>query len=676
MRFFYFSILGCLSLGLISCGSSDSVASTPPAPVHMPTNVYMGLYNGTVYDNNQLLSGNAITLPDGSPVNTVATESGNVYVGTTMGNVWVAINGQWQLVGKSSPGIGNVSISSIVVSGGVVYAGGSDINGGNVWFTESIGSSWQQVGESSPTPDGGAITTITVANNNIYAGGYNGDQNGVWVVTTGGSWLQIGSGSPAPNGAINSVVVDNYGRVYVGGADQNAYGGVWMAESIYANWLPVGDLSAILGVGSAIVSIAINDEHIYAGGYDTDGIGGVWFIESNVLDDWNLVGNSRPTPDGGRINSIVVNSNGIYAGGVDGNDIGGVWFTESVNSNWSQIGPFSLATEPSTVSAIAVAESNVYSGVNIDNIGEVLLESNGTWHGIVNTSLDSSNINSVLSIGRDVYAGTKAGDVWINRNGSGWTLLGESSPVASATGSITSLATSGDNIYASGNIFENGVSIGGRVWRSHISGDGGWLSVGDPVTVPENANVNVVAVSGNNVYVGGGFYNLGKVWVAQTIGSPWIQVGESNGAQFGGSVTAMAVNGDIIYVASNNDQVGWVWFTKGLTSGWYILGESNPAAPDVGVINAIVLSDDTIYVGGNDSSGAAVWMTTGFNNAWSMVGGRIPDTSSVTALAAIGEFVYAGTELGNIWFSQNGDNWVQLNYGILGVKINSISLGY
>ena len=158
-------------------------------------------------------------------------------------------------------------------------------------------------------------------------------------------------------------------------------------------------------------------------------------------------------------------------------------------------------------------------------------------------------------------------------------------------------------------------------------------------------DVNAVAVSGNSVYVGGGFIVAGNVeahYIARydLNTQTWSPLGE--GAP--DAVTAMLVDGNDLYVGGEGFLSRW----NTISHTWTSLGDVN------GFVNALAKSGNDLYVGGvidwiagqTMTNTARLNLTTG---AWSTLGSGV--NGAVHALTISGNVLYAGGG-----FTQAGGN--------------------
>jgi hypothetical protein len=239
---------------------------------------------------------------------------------------------------------------------------------------------------------------------------------------------------------------------------------------------------------------------------------------------------------------------------------------------------------------------------------------------------------------------------------------------------VHALAVSGNDLYAGGT-FENAGGIpeadnvarwDGSSWfalGSNGSGDG-LFGIGDT-----DAGPLALAVSGGDLYVGGDFMNVAGIpeadYIARWDGSTWSALGSDGSGQGALSfpVFALAVSGDDLYVGGHftnaagiaaADHVarwdGSAWSAVGPTDTGEITNEAELMNAYYTDVLALAVSGSNLYVGGNfedfagipEADNLALWD----GSAWSAVGsdgsgGGVID-GRVLALAASGGNLYVG----------------------------------
>jgi PKD repeat protein len=251
------------------------------------------------------------------------------------------------------------------------------------------------------------------------------------------------------------------------------------------------------------------------------------------------------------------------------------------------------------------------------------------------------------------------------------------------SGSVRALAVSGTNVYAGG-IFATAGGVSANdiaVWNGSS-----WSALGTGVTPLYGSYVFALVVSGNNLYVGGSFTNAGGVAVnniAMWNGSSWSALGSGVGGTgnvyFIPPVRALAVSGNNLYVggaftnvgaaAANNIAMwnGSSWSTlAGGVSGKYVKGGF------FGNVESLAVSGTNLYVGGVFNSAGnlaanniAVWN----GSTWSALGGGVNGnvgamTLNGTNLYVGGGFTSAGVVSANDIAIWNGSSWSAMGSGI------------
>ena len=365
---------------------------------------------------------------------------------------------------------------------------------------------------------------------------------------------------------------------------------------------------------------------------------------ATIAGPWSAFG-SNGAGDGainGAIHAVAVSGTDLYVGGSftnAGGHVGANYLAKWNGFSWSAVGAPSALNDQ--VDAIVISGSNVYVGGRFTNAADIAKADHvAKWNGSAWSALGSNvaGTNGALNTwvqalavsGGDLYAGgwfTNAGgiaqaDYVAKWNGSAWSALGSVAAIAPSpfapSPAVDSLAVSGTDLYVGGSFIDVAGIVeaddiakwNGSAWSALGSGD---CNTGCGAI---DGAVYALAVSGTDLYVGGGFTNVGSLDdsvpspldnVVRWDGSTWSALG-SNGAgdgALGEPVYALAVVGTDIYVG------GDLYDAAGISTGdriarwdgaaWNAMGSGGPDGGAInGDVNALAASASgaDLYVGG------------------------------------------------------------------------------
>jgi hypothetical protein len=372
---------------------------------------------------------------------------------------------------------------------------------------------------------------------------------------TTGTWSALGSGSG--NGVNNYVyaIAVSDSEVYVGGLFSLAnVGGTTVSVNNIARFnLNTNTWSALSsgsgnGVNNYVFAIALSGSDVYVGGLFTAANVGGTTVSANRIARFNTTTNTWSTLSSGSGNGVnaqvfalAVSGSDVYVGGgFTQANVGGttvpanyiVRFNTTTNT-WSALGSGSGNGVNNTVSAIAVSDSEVYVGgafiqanvggttVSVNNIARFNTTTN-TWSALGSGSGSGVNINvNALAVsGSDVYVGgyftqANVGGTTVsanriarfNLNTNTWSALGSGSGNG-VSGPVFALAVSGSDVYVGGlfsqaNVGGTTVSVN-NIARFNTTTNT-WSALGSGSGNGVDGQVLALAVSGSDVYVGGGF---------------------------------------------------------------------------------------------------------------------------------------------------------------------------
>ncbi len=397
------------------------------------------------------------------------------------------------------------------------------------------------------------------------------------------------------------------------------------ASRVSPSTTPIGPWSALGSNGSGggalngtVAALVVSGSDLYVGGTFTNA--GDVATADNIAKwngtSWSGLG-SNGSGDGaiqGPVDAIAVSGSDVYVGGTF-TDAAGIANADSIakfdGTTWSELpetdgGP---AMDPgSIVSAIAISGANVYIAGLFQNAGGEFYGDNlARWDGSAwypvgcNCALFQGALGAhvwALAVsGSDLYAGgdfaNAAGlpttDYVAEWDGTFWSGLGSNgSGDGALNGSVKALAVSGSSVYVGGTFTDAaGVATADNIakWNGTTWSGLGSNGAGDGAISSGGESVSAIALSGSEVYVGGGFEDAAGNHEADAIaefrGGSWLNLG-SNGAGQGpfggpgsGGVYALATSPSGLYaggsftnaagIAKADDVAEWSLVTAAVT---------------------------------------------------------------------------------------------------------------
>jgi hypothetical protein len=363
--------------------------------------------------------------------------------------------------------------------------------------------------------------------------------------TASGTWSSLGTGSS--NGVLGGVlalaVVGN--EVYVGGFFTQA-GGVSANRVARFNtqtntWSSLGTGSSN-GVDSAVFALAVVGNEVYVGGWFTSAGG----VSANSVarfntqtNTWSSLGTGSSNGVNGEVRELAVVGNEVVVGGR---------FTSAGGVSANSVARFN--TQTNTWSSLGTGSSNGVSGI-LAYVYALAVVGNEVYVGGFFTSAGGVSANSVARF---------------NTQTNTWSSLGTGSSNG-VFGGVEALAVSGNEVYVGG-YFTSAGGVSARNVARFNTQTNTWSSLGTGSSNGVDSVVFALAVVGNEVYVGGEFRSAGGVsangvarFNTQTNTWSTLGTGSSNGVSIGGvsgGVYALAVSGNEVYVGGRFISAGGV----------------------------------------------------------------------------------------------------------------------
>jgi hypothetical protein len=305
----------------------------------------------------------------------------------------------------------------------------------------------------------------------------------------------------------------------------------------------------------------------------------------------------------------------------------------------------------------------------------------------------NANVRAIAISGTDVYVGgtftnlnnNDSLDFVAKWNGTSWSALGSNgSGDGSLSGLVDKIVINGTDVYVAGsfsNVNNNGTVLGAADYIAKWNGTN-WSALGSNGFGDGsiNAQINALAVSGSNVYVGGqftdvknsGFILTSADYVAKWDGANWSALGSNgagNGSLTSAQVYAIAISGSNVYVGgqfTNVNNNGTVlnaadYIAKWDGTNWSALSSNGSGDGSLtNHVRAVGVSGSNVYVGGpftdvnNNGTvlGAADYIAKWDGTNWSALGsngsGGGSLTSQVLGITVSGSNVYVGGIFGNV----------------------------
>ena len=525
----------------------------------------------------------------------------------------------WGSVGTGRNGTSSGVYALAADGGGNIYIGGdftrvSDISANCIAKWNGTAWSTLQIGASNGVS--GIVYAIAITGNDVYVGGnftYLGD--GItsasyiakWTTTTS-TWstLLAGIGTNGLNNYVSAITI-NGEYAYVGGNFTMLGDGITSAKYIAAwntsfsgGWLRLTS-GASNGLNNSVYSIAANGTDIYVGGAFT--LLGDGTTSANHIARWNIASFSWSTLTiggsngvNGNVNAIALINSNVYVGGAfillgDGTTTANyIALWNSSSSTWSTLTSGASNGVNGAVTSITISTPNVYVGGAFTLLGDGSTSANhlaswnnssGIWSTITSGASNgvNNNINVLAMNGSTLYAGgifsllgdgtTSANNI-ANWNGSGWSVLGSGNNGVNTT--VSAIAVSGNDVYIGGNFTRLGDGTSAKYIAKWNITTRSWSTLTCDASNGVNDYVRAITTNGTDVYVGGDFSMLGNgttsakhiaKWNAATSTWSTLSCGVSDGVN--NYVQTIAISGSDVYVGG-----GFTLLGDGITSAKYI----------------------------------------------------------------------------------------------------------
>ncbi len=658
------------------------------------------------------------------------------FVPTTMQSGCGGWNTQFALPNGVSGG-GDI-VRVMLVNGTDIYIGGSFTAAGNAAANNVVkyntsANTWSALGSGNGNGVNNIVLALALDGSDLYVGGQFTTANvgGTNILanrvakfnTSTNTWSGLGaSGGNGVNSTVNALAV-NGSDLFVGGLFTTAnLGGTNAATNRIAklntstnNWSALGTGGGN-GLDNGVSALLVNGGKLYLGGtFTTANVGGTTVTANHIIrfdpstNAWEVMGTGGGNGVNSDVSAMALTGNDLYIGGLFNTaNIGGSTVSASglakynvLTGAWTSL-PGQPIAPPGQIFSMTISGNDLYVGglfqslflglqtLTVNNVAKYSITSSawsamGTSGGAGIPYDSSSVVYSLAAVGSDTYIGgdfsiANSGGTTVNAKNiakfnstTGWSGLNTGG--LGIIGTVYALAASGTDLYVGGDF-----TLAGNLAVNYIAKlntlTNTWSALGTGGGNGVNYIVRALALSGNDLYVGGDFgaANIGGAQVSalrvakyNTLTGAWSALGTSGGNGVGDSnspsdiLNALATMGNDLYVAgkftivnSGGPTVSVNHIAKyNASSGWGPVGTGGGNGVDALVNYSLLANGNDFYLGGSFGTANIGGTTVSVRNVakfnsttgWSGLieaGGSDGPTLQVYALAANGSDIYVG----------------------------------
>lgn len=265
---------------------------------------------------------------------------------------------------------------------------------------------------------------------------------------------------------------------------------------------------------------------------------------------------------------------------------------------------------------------------------------------------DTGSIESIATIGSNIFVGTGWGLLLSTDDGSIW-----SPPTNGSPSSVNVLIANDSEIFAGGTA---------NVYRSTddgLSWERGNENVGKSYVYALTANDSMV-FAGTDQY---------GIFLSTDNGRNWNATSDSGITSYGNSfgANALFLYGSNLFAAINlgNGGIGGVYLSTDQGSSWV---PRNAGLPESPIAAAFAVIGSNLFVSTYDSG---VFRSTDNGSNWSAVNSGLAGYNLYVPLAVDGTNLFAGTQSGTVFLSTNyGESWADVGAGLQSDPVKALAV--
>lgn len=438
------------------------------------------------------------------------------------------------------------SVSTLFVSGNTIYVGGNFMKIGTVdrHHIAAIDATLDNSNKLIASLNGwdpdvdGMVSALSMHGNLIYIGGLfstisNTSRNNLAVMDTSGN---LGAWNPSAGHQVTSLAVSDDGQTVFAGGTFTSIGGTTRnnlaaidAAGNLTSWNP--------GVNGSVSALAVNDndDTVYVGGnYSSIGqsqslrnsLAAVATADGTVT-DWD------PNVTGGSVYALAVSGNTVYAGGD---------FTSIKAASQKYLAAIDAA--PGTVGTLSDWNPNIVDANGSGSVAALSVSGSTVFIGGKFTSVLNTSRTNLAAVDNKILNG-KATAILTNWN-------------PQPNGKVLTMAVANNVVFAGGNF--NKVGIENRNYLAAIDATpdamGGRMATLLPWNPNANGGVLSMSLSGNTLYIGGGFTRIGNITRSHLAAVTVTGALQSWSPDASDTVSTVGVSGSNVYVGGLFRSIG------------------------------------------------------------------------------------------------------------------------